>query len=141
MNILKNLVFLKIRNDFILRVLNYIDMSDIVWTPKKLEVSEEDLKRIRDKKHRYEDIYDIKYGFALTRAELLGKIGELFFIDDDLYVLKDYLMIGLTERIPDCVWEAEGFETSFSYLQYCMDMKPQKPYVISHKFLKIVNGD
>lgn len=36
MNILKNLVFLKIRNDFILRVLNYIDMSDIVWTPKKI---------------------------------------------------------------------------------------------------------
>lgn len=140
MNILKNLVFLKIRNDFILRVLNYIDMS-IVWTPKKLEVSEEDLKRIRDKKHCYEDLYDIKHGFALTRAELLGKIGELFFIDDDLYVLKDYAAISLTEHIPHCVWQAEGFETDFSYLQYCMDMKPQKPHVISHKFLKIVNGN
>lgn len=141
MNILKNLVFLKIRNDFILRVLNYIDMSDIVWTPKKLEVSEEDLKRIRDTKHDFEEIYDIKYGFALTRVEILGKIGELFFIGDDLYVFKGYEVIDLTEHIPHSVWKAEGFKTDFSYLQYCMDMKPQKPYVISHKFLKIVNGN
>lgn len=140
MNILKNLVFLKIRNDFILRVLNYIDMS-IVWTPKKLEVSEEDLKRIRYTKHDFEEIYGIQHGFALTRAQMLGEVGELFFIDDDLYVLKDYEVIELAERIPHCVWKAEGFETGFLYLQYCMDMKPQNSFVISHKFLKIVNGN
>lgn len=140
MNILKNLVFLKIRNDFILRVLNYIDMSDIVWTPKKLEVSEEDLKRIRGTNY-FRKFYDVERGFALTRTEMIGEIGELFFIEDDLYVLTAYEEISLTKHIPTSVWEAEGFETAFSYLQYCMDMKPQKPYVISHQFLKIVNGN
>ena len=140
MNILKNLVFLKIRNDFILRVLNYIDMS-IVWTPKKLEVSEEDLERIRNTTDYFKEDYDVERGFALTRTEMIGEIGELFFIEDDLYVLKDYEKIELTRHVPTSVWEAEGFETAFSYLQYCMDMKPQKPHVISHKFLKIVNGN
>lgn len=115
-------------------------MSDIVWTPKKLEVSEEDLKRIRNTNY-YRKFYDVEHGFALTRAEMIGEIGELFFIEDDLYVLIDYYTVDLTEHIPHYVWQAEGFETDFSYLQYCMDMKPQQSYVISHKFLKIVNGD
>lgn len=113
----------------------------IVWTPKKLEVSEEDLKRIKNTDDYFKEDYDVERGFALTRTEMIGEIGELFFIEDDLYVLKDYEEIELTKRIPDCVWEAEGFKTDFSYLQYCMDMKPQKPHVISHKFLKIVDGN
>lgn len=115
-------------------------MSDIVWTPKKLEVSEEDLKRIRGTNY-FRKFYDVERGFALTRTEMIGEIGELFFIEDDLYVLTAYEEISLTKHIPTSVWEAEGFKTPFSYLQYCMDMKPQEPYVISHKFLKIVNGD
>ena len=116
MSILKSLVLLKIRNDFILRVLNYIDMSDIVWTPKKLEVSEEDLKRIRGTNY-YRKFYNVERGFALTRTEMIGEIGELFFIEDDLYVLTAYEEIELTKHIPTSVWEAEGFETDFSYLQ------------------------
>ena len=116
-------------------------MSDIVWTPKKLEVSEEDLERIRNTTDYFKEDYDVERGFALTRTEMIGEIGELFFIEDDLYVLTAYEEIELTKHIPTSVWEAEGFETDFSYLQYCMDMKPQKPYVISHQFLKIVNGD
>lgn len=140
MSILKSLVLLKIRNDFILRVLNYIDMSDIVWTPKKLEVSEEDLKRIRNTNY-HREYYGVEHGFALTRTEMIGEIGELFFIEDDLYVLIDYEVIELIKHVPTSVWEAEGFETAFSYLQYCMDMKPQQSHVYSHKFLKIVNGN
>lgn len=142
MSILKSLVLLKIRNDFILRALNYIAMSDIIWTPKQLEVSPEDFIRINEKPKTYKSIYyDIKDGyFCLTRPESLGVIGQLFYVKDVLWLVGKH-DVNLTDRIYPATYECENFTTPFSYLEYVMSFQPQSKWVVQHIFLKITNND
>lgn len=118
-------------------------MNDIIWTPKKLEVSPEDFIRINEKPKTYNSIYyDMKDGyFCLTRPESLGVIGQLFYVKDVLCVLVGKRDVNLTDRIYPDTYESEKFTTPFSYLEYVMSFKPQSKWVVQHIFLKITSGD
>lgn len=116
-------------------------MSDIVWTPKQLEVSPEDFIRINEKPKTYKSI-DMKDGcFCLTRPESLGVIGQLFYVKDVLCVLVGKHDVNLTDRIYSEIYESENFTTPFSYLEYVMSFQPQSKWVVQHIFMKVVNGD